>query len=313
MKSFSSPKKILWAVDAEQKRSQSFHNITKALAQFARSLGAQIELVYAYHTPKLYLTPETFEALDRPYLDQAQKNLMAIGKELKGVYYKTTIISNTSQPKAQNENQLILSYAQKNRFDMIAVATHGRNVMLKLFLGSFAETLFLNSSLPLLILNPHQKRSLEKPIKKVLFPTDFSLRSKKILNSVLELIKKQRWELCLINGLINPYLPMPLSDAPMAEAFLPTHSKIVDESQRHQKRHLESWLKFCKTKGVEATGTLYTSGGRISEMILQAARKHQVDFIVMASQWGKPSHEGAGSITKKVIRAATVPVLTMKY
>lgn len=313
MKTLSNPKKILWAVDANQERTKSFQNIAKALGHFARSLGAQIELVYAYHTPKLYLTPQTFVQLDRPYLIQAQKNLTAMAKELKGVYCKTTVISNTSQAKAQNENQLILNYAKKKRFDLIVVATHSRNAVLKLFLGSFAESLFLNSSLPLLILNPHQKRHSEKPIKKVLFPTDFSPRSKKILNSILGLIKKKNWELCLVNGLTNPYLPTPLADAPMAQAFLPMHSEFVDVSLRQQKRHLESWLKFCKTKSVKATGTLYTSGGMLSDMILQSAEKHHADFIIMASQWGKPSHEGAGSITKKVLRAATVPVLALKF
>ena len=48
----------------------------------------------------------------------------------------------------------IVSYAAKNQCDLIAIATHGRSGLKRLFFGSVAEYVLKQSGLPILLIKP---------------------------------------------------------------------------------------------------------------------------------------------------------------
>jgi len=51
-------------------------------------------------------------------------------------------------------SEAITQYALSNRFDLIAMATHGYRGLKRLFLGSIADSVTRKSSLPVLVLKP---------------------------------------------------------------------------------------------------------------------------------------------------------------
>lgn len=314
MKPFHNPKKILWAVDAYQESGDAFRNVTRAIDRFASFFKAEVELVYAFAIPQMLMDRKSFEIFQAPYLQEAEANLRRIAKNLKRVTASVTVLSNASDPKKPGELTQILNYAAKKGFGMIAVATHGRNAFLKLFLGSFAEGLLNHSPIPLLAIPPHAKNSVKKRPINALFPTDFSPSSRKTFESLLSLAQKNGLKLNIVHGLTNPYIPSVLSDASLMGDTFSMQSQVFRECLEEREAKLRSWIEACQKKNVAATaGKIYRSGGLVSDIVCHAAKKDKADFIVMATNAGKPSYETLGSVTKKVMRKAETPVLVLKY
>ena len=48
----------------------------------------------------------------------------------------------------------IVSYAEENRFDLVAIATHGRSGLKRLVFGSVADYVIRKSGLPILLIKP---------------------------------------------------------------------------------------------------------------------------------------------------------------
>ena len=48
----------------------------------------------------------------------------------------------------------IVSYAEENRFDLVAIATHGRSGLRRLVFGSVADYVIRKSGLPILLIKP---------------------------------------------------------------------------------------------------------------------------------------------------------------
>lgn len=80
---------------------------------------------------------------------QAQRYLEQVGQQLGGSAYQTSVLLSLYPPQA------ILHAAEEQQVDLIAMTTHSRRGLERLLLGSVADKLVRGSSLPVLILRPH--------------------------------------------------------------------------------------------------------------------------------------------------------------
>jgi nucleotide-binding universal stress UspA family protein len=53
-----------------------------------------------------------------------------------------------------NPGESIVDYANKNKVDLIAIATHGRSGIKRMIFGSVTEYVIKNSRLPILLIKP---------------------------------------------------------------------------------------------------------------------------------------------------------------
>jgi len=83
---------------------------------------------------------------DRAYLDQETKNLAA-----KGFNVRSILVQGIEPAKG------ILSVAQENHCDLIAMATHGHGPVKDLILGSVADKLRHQTSIPILMVRAVHK------------------------------------------------------------------------------------------------------------------------------------------------------------
>ncbi len=86
------------------------------------------------------LAAEETEAKD--YLDAKAKSLKKMG-------IKTECVVIVGNPGEE-----IVNYANKNKIDLIAIATHGRSGLKRILFGSVAEYVIKNSKLPILLIKP---------------------------------------------------------------------------------------------------------------------------------------------------------------
>ena len=148
--------------------------------------------------------------------------------------------------------------------------------------------------------------------KKILCPTDFSEPSYKALKAADELAKEFKSELILIHVLSPiqafPTAPGFIPGQPAATGYIPT--QIPPEAEGYAKESLKMTLKEKVSEEVNAKSELLF--GSPSEEIAKYAKESKVSTIIMGTHgftgW---RHLLLGSVTEKVVRIASCPVLTI--
>jgi nucleotide-binding universal stress UspA family protein len=139
--------------------------------------------------------------------------------------------------------------------------------------------------------------------RKILCPVDFSTGSERALQKAEELARLLGAEIELLHAYQLPVLALP--DAPVTVS--PTY--VADLTDRAE-RAIEPLREGLKARGVAATSRLVE--GVPADVIVGRAAELGADMIVM----GTHGHGGfrrflLGSAAERVVRMATVPVLTV--
>ena len=181
----------------------------------------------------------------------------------------------------------ILRTADEVEADLIVVGTHGRSGLDRLLCGSVAESVLQRSSRPLLVVRQTDVSRTEKPIRIVLHPTDFSVRSRPALGVAWALARSHRARLVLLHAAPG--------DLGSERAEL---ARLKEQSDR--------------AGLVVSVETRFGRGEPVTE-ILMAARDLGCDLIVLGSH-GRTGFERRmlGSVAELVIREAPCLTLVVK-
>ncbi len=140
-------RKILVPLDGSDLAEQ----ILPQVVDLAKSMEAEVTLITIGSIQISGLGREFmfggYEGLFAQLKAEAEKSLSKTGNELRDKGVKTTWLYQEGQTPAQE----ILSYAEKNSFDLIAMATHGKGEMAWL-IGSVAEKVVTHAMIPVLLL-----------------------------------------------------------------------------------------------------------------------------------------------------------------
>ena len=143
------------------------------------------------------------------------------------------------------------------------------------------------------------------PPKKILCPTDFSEGSQAAISQATELARQFGAMIYLLHVIpIQTSLPTdPISSFNMAEA--------TDILQEQAKRNLQDSAEKLQHAGLTTRAIVLM--GEAASAIVETAEREQVDLIVIAT-YGKTGWRrlAFGSVTEKVVRLATCPVLTIR-
>jgi nucleotide-binding universal stress UspA family protein len=141
--------------------------------------------------------------------------------------------------------------------------------------------------------------------RRILVPHDFSRQATVALKAAAGLAREHRGSLTVLHVVVPFYMP---ADVPfgLAATTMPSPASFVPE----QRAHLEELVTTAL--GADAPRvTCRVDVGDASQCILDAARR--ADSIVMSTHGRSGlSHLLIGSVAEKVVRHATVPVLTIR-
>lgn len=150
------------------------------------------------------------------------------------------------------------------------------------------------------------------PFKKILCPTDFSEPSYEALKAANELALHFSAELYLVY-VVAPIPRLSLAEAPEVyggpyDFNIPLHLEKLEEEANTR---LHQVADECLSKELRVHHIVVH--GRAADEIVRVAEKEKVDLIVIATHgetgW---QHFFSGSVTEKVVRIATHPVLTIR-
>jgi nucleotide-binding universal stress UspA family protein len=142
-------------------------------------------------------------------------------------------------------------------------------------------------------------------IRSILAPTDFSEASQAGLDYAVDLAKRLRARLTVICVVEPIPVVIPARSLPADTA------RLIAEQQYHSKARFTRLTEDLKKRRVKFKAILTI--GTPYEQIIEAARRLEVDLIVMATHGRSAlSQFLLGSVAEKVVRFAPCPVLVVR-
>lgn len=299
-------KKVVWAIDAFQvSDDRVWKNAVKAARALARV--GHVRLIPVYVTlPKPPATLHAsyyFHAATEIHRDALAGLKEKVGKlKIEGVAEPEVLgahdFTTSSEVTALSEYA-----AEEQEADLILIGTHGRKGVSRLFIGSFAESLLLQSKVPVLIVGGAAQ--FVGNFDHIMFPTDFGEEAERVFDYVLGLAEQLNARITIIHVVRQPTF-VPLSTATTKRSYgLLTELK----QEKAIKRELgSSFVRLAAERGITADVLVRTSRTSISDAIQRSAKALQVPLVAMAAHSGRLSAAFAGSTARQVVRASRCPV-----
>jgi len=189
--------------------------------------------------------------------------------------------------------------------DLIIIGTRGNTGFKHLLLGSVAEEVVRVSKRPVLTVHPGDDRPIE-PVRRLLFPTDFSVASDQALAvSTRLLIGSADTKILLVHTYeITPSI-VPLGG--FRGGVVPL---FVDNAQHLAEQMTEPSVEALRSRGFDVE--VHVVRGDAAQVVTELASSLEADLIVMGTRGhSKIRQMLLGSTAERVVEHAPCPVLTV--
>jgi nucleotide-binding universal stress UspA family protein len=289
--------KIVWAIDTMEPGDFQ-KNARFILGSLVRKTSANVYPVHVLNFP--YASSGEAETYEEAYLALAEKRLKKLPEEADLPQIQTGKVLVNRTGSLRHAVELVLEYALQKEADAIVVSTHSRGTVSRLFMGSFAENILLQSEIPVITVNP--QTTIRESVSKVLFPTTFSKQFRTGFQKTVQLC-------AILNVGLTLFYKEPF--IPMVETF-PEFNKVLEQEARKRREEADRWRDWAKQYNVPIEIRMDTNPGNVAEEIEAFASKNNFDLIAMVSQTLDSDIPRVGSICRKVVRSAHCPVWTIK-
>lgn len=294
-------RKVIWAVDPFAKNPKLQIHVVKGVEKLLRGTDVFIEPVAVLSPDQLRIPAKAFQGHQKEYRLEAESLLAKLCKasKLKNLLSPTLLVQESLSLRSSVDT--LLKYAKDTSAEILAVGTTTKTGLARFLVGSYAESLILRSSLPVYVVGP--KAKVDKPVSKILFPTDYSEKSYTALLKLLPTAKARKAQVLL-------YYKVEYAAPPAVYGFdpVPAYEKYWELELAAKKETAQKWLKTTQDAGVKTKAIFDEKSGFVADSILATARKNGCGVIAMASESGPVAASFVGSVCRQVVRAATLPV-----
>lgn len=195
--------------------------------------------------------------------------------------------------------EAIMDKAEEVHPEIVVMGTHGRSGVKKLLMGSVAEKVVRHAPCHVLTVG-HESTVAEggEGFSRILVPVDFSEASKKAIDVARSFLSRD-------GGLVVAHVV----SSPIHPSFYAGGVTRMFQLDPELPERIREKLKTL----YGGPGELVVTEGNIVSDVLETAKSHDVDMIVMGTKGLTGlDHLLVGSVTERVIRHASVPVLSIK-
>jgi nucleotide-binding universal stress UspA family protein len=190
--------------------------------------------------------------------------------------------------------KVLLRLVRDHAIDLLVIGTRGYRGVKRMLLGSVAEKVFRQAPCPVLIVPPLTRERVV--VRRILYPTDFSLHSLQVAPYAFSLARHYRAKLILLH-VVQEAAIHSVADLQRQRGLVePRLQKLVSARMKREfKPELE--IEF----------------GEPAQRIRKVAAEWQAGLIVMGVRRAKPAatHLPEGT-AYQVVRSAPCPVLTIR-
>lgn len=233
-------------------------------------------------------------------LEQAQKEISTIveSHNTKHLTIKIVPVLTTSPTTTT------LDYASVSKIDLIVIGTHGRRGLERLLLGSTTEDIVRLANCPVLTIKESPEPVVAKVLDEILVPVDFSQESLLALSYAISMAKLYGSKIRVLHVAEKPIYPLLTISQTNTEAF-PFDVRI------NSKLKMKQWVSSLTDLDVVAE--IEVLEGKPSTLIVEYAKEHNIDRIVMGTKGLDGAKHLLGCVAKQVIRRAKCPIFFVKH
>jgi nucleotide-binding universal stress UspA family protein len=207
---------------------------------------------------------------------------------------------------------LLLQLADEVAADLIALTTHGRGALERVWLGSVADQLVRSSTIPLLLLRVGEETvppfAEESYPTHVLVPLDGSEAAEAVLGILGEILPGSGGRVTLMTVLERPAMP--------PSVYLPdtVSQAVVQEKERERaESHLAQVEGRLERRGSGTVEHVVVEAKDVSRRLLDECEASDVDLIALATEGrGAVARFFVGSVADKLIRGSHLPILVAR-
>ncbi|MBX0286633.1 universal stress protein [Halomicroarcula sp. F28] len=264
-------------------------------AEIAHWADATIHLLFVADTTRESVTVVETEVVDalvqegEDVLEDAAETLRTLGAD-----YDTDVVQGNPAPT-------IVEYAERYDHDVIVMPTHGRTGISRYLLGSVTEKVVRLASVPVLSARMQPDEQLMFPYDNILIPTDGSPSAAHAAEYGVSLAAALDATVHVVSVVETQSLGVDV------------RSTVSDrEREQAATEAVEAVASAAATQGVTDTVSHIEHGTPLAK-ILDTIDSADIDAVVMGTT-GKRGTERIllGSVTEKTVRAAPIPVITVR-
>ena len=201
--------------------------------------------------------------------------------------------------------QRITACADEVSADLIIIGTRGNTGFKRLLLGSIAEEVVRIANQPVLTVHPGDDRPIE-PVRKLLFPTDFSpVADQALAVANMLLAGSEDAEIILVHTYHIASTVVPLGGFGKGASQL-----LGADAHQLATRATEPSVESLRSKGFRVE--VIIERGDPAEIVTELAAERDVDVIVMGTRGhSKLRQLLMGSTAERIVEHAPCPVLTV--
>lgn len=305
--------RIIWAIDAFEDNRDLNQKMADYVTRLHEALSAEVEPVYLLRENEIVLP--TYEV--PAWVSDHSRTAESLFKEVLADYNLPFLLDAKVLPHASQSHagaaETLCEYANKTKADLIVVGSHSREGFQRFLLGSFAESLLMQSEIPVCVIGSHATKT--KTSKTILYPTEFGDHSKDNYRHILHLAKKLGAEILLLHAIERPIESLfDLDTRPRVYNYkgrMLTLEQIIENQIEHQSHRAQLWVSWAQKEGVTAHFFIDNSFKPVDELVLDMVQRQEVDLIIMEAQSGPMSAALLGSFTRNVVRRSPCPVYVL--
>ncbi len=287
--------KIIWSVDPFESRGAILKNTLCFLTQLSAKTRLPVEPVYVVSPLELGITLEFSVPEKERFQSLALKQMLRFLKRVQIPQLLPPKILIERDPSITESVKTFTKYAAQEKGNLVVVGTHAKKGMQRFFLGSYAETVLFSPKVQVILVNPRTR--CDSPLKKILFATDFSKKSKEAFDELCGLAAQLHSKLIIYHA-----LPKPLG------LWSVDTKASISEEVRQKEGEAREFVEKAKSNGIPATVMIEKTSSEKYEAILTQSKKLKVGIVALAAESGKMATTFLGSTTRKVVRGTTLPV-----
>jgi nucleotide-binding universal stress UspA family protein len=277
-------KNVLFATDF----SEGSRHALPYVRGIAKAFGATVHLCHIeapFTRSSGLAAPRIFEAAGK----DAAEHLSTLmhSPALQGLEVKMELASGGVRDE-------IARMVRNQNIDLLLAGTHGRTGLKKMLLGSVVEEIIRSANCPVITVGPGTPFRAEVPFQKILFPTNMTETSDKVLPHLLMLADKFGAQVTVLH-VVEENEPLTADELALHESV---YRAMVDSLQPRLAQFRPEFL-------IET--------GEAAPTILRVAEERNIDLIALGL---KRAYVGGlqlrSSTAYKIMAAAHCPVLTLR-
>ncbi len=286
-------KRILLPTDL----SESADHAMRQAVEMAVHLKARLDV---FHVVTLHAAdPGHLKKALESYLKELEEEVFADLSERSAKIRERGVDVEVSLARGVSAAEAIVSRAKEIEADLVVMGTHGRTGVKKLLMGSVAEKVIREAEADVLTVGPDAKIAEgEAGFDRILVPVDFADYSVKAIGVAKSLLAPD-------GRLVLQHVV----ETALHPSFYAGGVTRMFQLDPELPGRIREKLSSMGVAGAE----LVVTEGEVAPEIVAAAEKHDAEMIVMGTLGATGlDHVLMGSVTERVVRKASVPVLAVK-